>query len=261
MQAEQAIPENAKILVFLTPQSDISVEEQLLLSDYFKNGGHSIFLFDILEKETSLKRLEEVLSEFNIRVNDDLISENDANQHFKNKPNDLLPNVLSNEINGEYNSSNGFTIPVFSSRSVTVLDNQKDWITSYILAETSENAFAQPLDTKEEVKKGKQSVAVAVDNQGGYGSSKILVSGDSDFIKDTIIDNVSPYGIQFIFNTLIWMYAPRNEIYIPEKQYEVARLTTLTEASATIIALVVIIVLPLLILGAGIFVWLRRRHL
>jgi ABC-type uncharacterized transport system involved in gliding motility auxiliary subunit len=51
------------------------------------------------------------------------------------------------------------------------------------------------------------------------------------------------------------------DIYIPVKKYTTPQLQGITQQTLTILFITIIIIVPLIIMGVGVFVWLRRRHL
>ena len=57
-----------------------------------------------------------------------------------------------------------------------------------------------------------------------------------------------------------WMIDKQDEIIVPAKNYEVNQLQ-ITQLQSGIVGGALIVVFPLLILGTGLMVFLRRRHL
>ena len=57
-----------------------------------------------------------------------------------------------------------------------------------------------------------------------------------------------------------WMIDKKDEIIVPAKNYE-TNMITITQQQATVIGGALVIIFPLLILGTGLAVFLRRRHL
>jgi len=69
------------------------------------------------------------------------------------------------------------------------------------------------------------------------------------------------YGNNFFTMSLNWMMDKQNDVVIAAKSYNTTKLNLSSQAQLNTIAFLVIIMLPLLILGFGTFVWLKRRHL
>ncbi len=253
------IPEDAQMLIIIDPKTDITEDERQKIDDYFTNGGNAIFLFDSPSSAVELTRFEEVLEKYNISLDYDIVAENDQNMFIKGQPSQLIPEIVSNSINSALDTDK-FKMLLSKSRSVNILKNTKDWLESTSLIRTSDKAVGQQVDKSVQDIEGVMDLAVAVENKGGKAVSKIIVMGDSDFISDSMIENQTQNGLYFFFNSLSWIYQMKDDVYIAAKTYETKTLE-MTALQSNLTALSVVIVLPLLILGFGIYVWMRRRHL
>jgi ABC-type uncharacterized transport system involved in gliding motility auxiliary subunit len=58
-----------------------------------------------------------------------------------------------------------------------------------------------------------------------------------------------------------WMENKESDIFIAAKTYSVPTLENVSQQTMTLLFIGLIIVVPLIIIGIGVFVWLRRRHL
>jgi ABC-type uncharacterized transport system involved in gliding motility auxiliary subunit len=64
----------------------------------------------------------------------------------------------------------------------------------------------------------------------------------------------------FFVQSMNWMIGQKDEINVPTKNYETNAIN-ITQLQSSVMGGVLVIVLPLLILGVGLMVYLRRRHL
>lgn len=263
LATEAKVPDDAEILVVTAPKKDLTTQEKDKLKDYFKNGGKALFAFDTLDTNPKFANFEEVLSTFNVSINYDRVLENDDNRHIKNKPYDIFPVVQDNTINAPINPQS-LLVYMPQTRSVNVLKNDKEYITVTSLMKTSNKAVGEVLDpTKGKNTQGPLDLAVAVENKGGSKVSKIVVMGNASFMTDSAISQYEQYavsGLYFFLNSLNWMQEQKDEVIIAPKTYSRPMLQ-MSEMTANVLAVTSVIVLPLIILGFGTFVWMRRRHL
>ncbi len=257
---EKKVPDDCKLLIFVSPQKDITDEEKIKLDAYIKKNGNAIFMFDSLESSEKLANFEDSLNYFNIGINYDKVKENDSDKHLPNDDYALIAGLQENDINKAFSGAN---YPVFmpDSRSISILKNQKDWLTNTQLITTSNKAESTDI-VGGKVNKGPFNLAVAAEISGG---SKVLVFGNSKFLSDQALSSqygtYFQYGTNYFLTTVVnWMQDKTDEQTISGKLVS-SKALTVTESQTKVLSIVLIGVVPLLILGCGLFVWSRRRHL
>lgn len=258
--SEKKVPDDCKLLVFAGPKKDLSEEEKIKLNDYIKKNGRAIFLFDSLESSDELTNFEDVLSYFNVGFNYDKVKEMDSNRHLPNDEYALVASLENNEINAAFQNQN-YAVFMPDSRSLNILKNQKEWLTTTPLMTTSDKAVSNNI-TGGETNNGPFNLAVASEITGG---SKILVFGNSKFLSDTALSGqygtYFSYGTNYFLSTVVnWMQDKTDEQTISSKLITPKAMSA-TENQTKILAVVLIGVLPIAILGCGLAVWFRRRHL
>ncbi len=253
------VPEDAEIVVLASPQEDLVVKEREKLADYMKKGGNVIFLFDSMENGPEFNEVNKFLMDYNLAINNDKVKENDESLHVPNDPYTIVVGVKSSEIQPD-----SFPMLLSGSRSIKILNNAKPYITVIPLATSSGKSVGELIDkTKGNDLQGPLDIAVAVDYTGGSKPVKLLVIGNASFISD---DAESQYGssysngLYFFLSSLSWMQDRANETVIAPKAYHINALT-INATQATVTGIMVVAVLPLLILGFGMYVYLKRRHL
>lgn len=259
LAAVEKVPEDASVVLFAAPQQDMTLSEREKLTIFMENGGDTIFLLDPLENNASLKNFEEFLTEYNIGLGYDVVFEMAANRSAYSQPYYFMPYVADNEINANLDPSK-FTMQIVNARSIKILKNEKEWITSTPLMTTSAEALGKPLTEGAEDTTGPLNIAVAAENKGNAQASKTLVIGNAFFVSDEGLDTTGS-GKKFLLNSLNWIQDKEEDIYIPAKKYSVPMLEGITQQTLTILFIGLIVVVPLIIIGIGVFIWLRRRHL
>jgi ABC-2 type transport system permease protein len=194
-----------------------------------------------------------------VSLNNDKVMENDSARHLPDNPYAILLDITSNKI-----IPDSFSMILANSRSINTLKNEKEYITVTPLMSTSSKAVGEQIDKS--VGKdlpGPLNLAVAAENNGGEHASKILVIGNGFFVSESGKQQYGPYfsnGMYFFLNSLSWMQNKKDDLTIQPKSYDPAKLT-INAMQANITGILTVIILPLLILGIGMVVWSRRRHL
>lgn len=252
------IPEDAGLVVVASPKNDITLNEKDVLDEYLYGGGKAIFMFDSLVGDPDLEQFNSLLSKYNIKINHDKVLENDENRYVSQDPGTLIVNISENSVIPQ-----SFVALLSNSRSISILKNVKEYIKTTTLMKTSESAVGQMINkSRGEDLKGPLDIAVAVEYTGGIGASKIVVIGNGSFVGD----DAASFGDYFYNNVIFflqsmnWMIDKKDEVIVPTKDYERNTLN-ITQMQANIMGGTLIVIFPLLILGTGLMVFLRRRHL
>ena len=253
------ITADAEIIVVASPKSDLTSAEKVVLSEYLKNGGKAVFMFDYLTNDPDFTQFNSLLGNFNVGIDYDKVKENDTSRHLPDNQYTILMNVSSNSIIPE-----AFSVILSNSRSIRILKNLKEYIIPTSLMVTADTAVGEPASaSRGENLQGPLDIAVAVQNKGGAVESKIIVLGNASFISDNA---AQAYGsmynnnIVFFIQSINWMLGNKEEIIVPTKTYDVKQINV-SQLQANVLGVVLIIILPLIILSTGLFVYLRRRHL
>ena len=220
-----------------------------------------IFMFDYLANDPNLDNFNKLLSKYNVAVDYDRVNETDQSRHLPNDPNSLVLDVKSNDIIPQE-----LQTVLNNSRSITILKNAKEYIKTTSLMSTADTAVGQMVNpSRGKDLKGPLDIAVAVENQGGAKASKLLVMGNASFItdataQDSVFGSYYMNSAAFFVQSMNWMIGQKDEINVPTKNYETNAIN-ITQLQSSVMGGVLVIVLPLLILGVGLLVYLRRRHL
>ena len=261
---EGKIPEDCSILVVLSPQRDLASAEREILKDYIRNGGANIlFMFDPISTEARFTNFDNILLDYNISLGYDQIMEGDSGSYLPGNQQFLyLPFQTNSIMPAGTSSSARILMPM--TRSINILRNTKEYLTTSAIIKTSDKAIAKSaIDGTEQT--GPFNTAVLAEYTGGYSPSKLLVIGNSVFTSDSLLNPSSAYynynGGMFVVYSLNYMKnIADSSVVVPTKSYE-SRSIDISQSTAQTLGISVVVIFPLLILGAGLFVWLRRRHL
>lgn len=249
----EAVPEDADMLIFLAPQKDITSEERIKIEDFLnesldKNKAIMI-LIDPLQTGMLFDEINLLLENYNIKFNNDLITENDSGFFLPGTPEAILPDYI---IDG---------YKVFSpfSRSVEILQNKKPYIEEEGILETSTKAGSVDILTGE-ITSGLKYVAVRTNYKGGYYPTRVFAIGNTYFLNDQIVANYED-NMQFMLDQIRWsLELEGGSIYIQGKpQYDTS--LNISQKNATAISLALIIIIPLILFGIGTIIYVRRKNL
>lgn len=256
----EAMPEDASVVIIANPKTDLIGTETALLNDWLRNKGGDLIVFaDANAEAPDFVNLNSVLEYYNLKLNNDVVMEGNP-QNYLEKQNIVIPRVTANEITTQLDPQ---SVLLFlpNSRTVEVLNNTKEWLESFPIFQTSseamrldaESGFQTPIP-------GTFMTGAATVSKGGSSVSKMVVIGNATFITNDGMSSTTENGKRYLLTMVNWMQDKTNEIIIPAKDNSVPTLT-MTEQNKLVIFVLMAALLPLLIIGTGIFVWMRRKHL
>ena len=109
---------------------------------------------------------------------------------------------------------------------------------------------------------GPFALAVAITDPAPDASrkdTKLIVAGNIQFLGQGLTSQVPGNG-DFFLNSLGWLREQKQTITVRAKSLLQMRLS-MGNLTALLYSALVVILLPLLVLGTGVVVWARRRHL
>ena len=252
------IPEDAACIMIYDPQSDISTEEKDILADYVSNGG-KLFVMAGPVEDVELTNLYSILSDYGVTANEGIVVEADRNHYAFQRPYILLPDMTSSEITDSLMEEKYYPIIPIAT-GLTVGASSAD--VTQILT-TSSESFSKiagyGLETYEKEEgdiDGGFAVAVTVetDNDG-----EIVWFASSEFLEDMYNAYSSGANTNLGMNTLSSLIGDREAVAIRSKSLNYNYLT-ISDSQGALIKMVMIVVLPLVYLGVGIFVVITTRR-
>lgn len=255
-----SIPADADCILIYSPTSDISEEEKDMLADYVEDGGKLLVMAEPAEDD-DLENLYSLLADYGVEASDGILVEGDREHYAFQMPYVLLPYMNSSEITNSLIEENYYAImPI--SRGLTVGESTDGAMVTELLT-TSDAAFSKTagynLDTYEKEEEdidGPFAVAVSVETAGG-GSMVWFAS--SDFLDDMYNAYSSGANGDLGMNALSSLVGENEAIAIRSKSLNYNYLT-ISDSTASLLKLTMIGVFPLVYLGIGILVVLRRRE-
>ena len=118
------------------------------------------------------------------------------------------------------------------------------------------------IEKQSEDEQGPFTLAAAITETASDPSkkdTKIIVVGSASFLAQSFSSQI-PGNTDFFLNALSWLKGKTDEITVRPKDMLTMRLG-ISSLQALLLSGLVVIIMPLLVLGMGFTVWVRRRHL
>jgi len=265
LMTTESVPDDAHALLVISPKRDLTETEEQRLREYLERQGRAIFLMDIMPQ--GLPRFEAIFKSYGVELNHLIVIEGDAEMHVGN-PLWLVPTMETHDIMTPLRAADmRMLLPV--SQAIEIMDVRRRTLNVEPLLVTSESAWgktdleSQTMEKEDGDVEGPFNIGVAVtdevfvDNQ--TKTTKIILLANAGFLNSEISSQV-PGNANFLLNSLNWIQDREEAISIRPRSLATPRLN-MNWLQQLIIAGVAVILIPLMILGSGLFVWMKRRHL
>ncbi|MGM9552172.1 MAG: Gldg family protein [Clostridia bacterium] len=266
-----SVPEDVDLLMIMAPQKDYTMAEIDAIDDYLLKGGNaSVSLpFGIV-----LDRLETYLKSWGISANNDILLEQSPDYNYQGSGMYFYAHVSDHEAVTNLGNR------ILNSYARSIEFTKTGDIEGELLLETSSEGYSVPLVNgeldKENMKQGTYHLAYILEKplNGSYETtSKMIVTSSTApwGVADNIVTDYDYHvyyslaedsfgNSDFVMNMLSNVYGKNIEnIYIPLKSRKVSILS-ISDSTAKVLQRVLCVVLPILVLCAGVVVWLKRRN-
>lgn len=261
------------ILIVIGPSSDISEQDRDKVIKFLDANGKALFFLD--PSSSRLKNFEAILDHYMIKFKNEIVYENAESRHAQNRPLDLIPEVLSNKeiTNGIFNSKS--SVYAGSCAYLEEYNPSSDLLTVLPLLNTSNESVSIPYEDyitgayenkikMDEYIKKQRCIGLALYQKDSSSmqideGTRICVFSSSELALGD--DYVSTGNVSLIKNCVNWVDNKTNTISISGVQMNAYELSIADAATVKTLVTIVIIVIPVLILGGGVIIWLRRKNL
>ena len=264
----QAIPSNTKVLVIASPTIDLLPGEIAIIVEYLLRGGNVLWLAD----PGSLHGLEPLADQLSIKIPSGMVIDFAGSLIGIEDPTIVL-NTPSLYPDHAVTKAFNYTTFFPTTKSISVGDDEQ-WNKSSLLI-SADHTWLETGVLEGEVEYNEDSDLIgpldigitlerelekAIEDESGEASAtiqqRIIVIGDGDFLSNSYVGNSG--NLDLGIRLINWLSNDDDFISIPIKTVNDAQLEF--PAYATwIIGFGFIFILPLLFLGAGLFIWWRRE--
>lgn len=263
----ESVPEDADAILINDPQRDLSEDEVEKLRSYLEEGGSLVLLTSPLAEGERLANLYALLEQdYGVSAADGMVMEGDSNHTYYGYPYYLLPNLLSHTITSPLISA-GYYVLLPTAHGLTVAGQTPEGASVSQLLTTSDSAYSKPdvysaatLDREEGDVDGPFALGVAITDEIDDDTTSRVVWFSSSYLVDDTTNLMISGGNQDLFlNALGWALDQEDSVSIHAKSLSYDYLT-INSATASMLAVVVVGVIPLACLGVGIYLWIRRKR-
>lgn len=255
-----SIPEEADCIIVYAPTSDISMEEKDMLATYVTDGGKLMVIAGPTE-DSDLTNLYSLLSDYGVETNEGIVVEADRNYYAFQTPYILMPEMTGDEITDSLIEENYYAIMPISQGLTVAESTDKGTVTE--LLTTSEESFSKiagfSISTYEKEEgdiDGPFAVAVSIESNGG---GKIIWFASSYFLEDMYNAYSSGANVDLATNALSSLIGESEAMAIRSKSLNYNYLT-ISDSTGSLLKVLMIGVFPLVYLGVGVCVIVRRRR-
>lgn len=265
LASTDAVPEDAAILLVMSPEIDFTPPERDKILDYLDNGGRAVFLFDFYSFQRN-PNIDEVLKSYGVRLKDGVVMEGDPSRLYSTDNPFFLAPFFEDHPILEPLTENKLSILFPNSRALEELEMKKRNLELTPLLSTSDKSWLRTeqngnVNRIPSDKPGPHILGYAVmDKFNEKEGVRLIVCGNGRFVTP-----LPPYGqlkgnIEFFINSLSWVSNRSETISIRSKSLFTLPMR-MSGLQVFIFSGIVVILIPALILVTGLIIWLRRRHL
>jgi len=267
--ATGGIPEDADLLLVISPRNDLSDQEESSLREYLlERGGNALFLMDLLPPEQSTPRFDGILRSYGVQLRRVLVIERDPGFHLPQLQIGLIPDIQIHSITTDLITGE-LAVLFPRSQAITELEAKRRSVVVQPLLQSSAQAWGKTdlQDSSMEPAAGDPAgpfiVAVAVSDETPSSGSRIVVAASSFFLypeRAIGIPLKGPGNADLFSNAVNWLYGREETISIRAKSLLEFPLR-MNQLQFFVFAGISVFLLPLSVLIVGLVIWLRRRHL
>jgi len=250
----QEIPDNISVLVVTQPRIDLMPGEIDSLLQYIDRGGNLLWLIDA----EPLHGLEHLADKLDLLlppgiVIDPAASNVNAPAHWS-----LGATYPPHDITRNFN-----LITVFPSARPLIAEKNSDW-QHRVLVEVAPRGWVSSKANKNEPRFDKKHdtpgpviIAMALQRQINDREQRVVVVGNGAFVANNYAGNGG--NVDLGINMVNWLTGEEHLITLQPRSAKDSNLT-LSSLHLNIVGIGFLIVIPLLLVGAGGFIWWRRRR-
>lgn len=250
-----AIPDNSALLVISAPTSPLLTDEWAIIKRYLDDGGNLLLLSD--PNNLFLANLQDYLG---IQALPGVIVDSDTQLKEINDPRFVvISDYPSHAINLGFQASSVF--PVTAGLAI----NPNSHFKAEPLLRSSINSWTETgtisgkirYDTNSHEQQGPLTVAYALTRTTAKNSEqRIIVIGDGDFLSNAYLGHVgnSELGLRMVS----WLSHDSHFLTIPAK-IAVDKSLTLSQTAVSFMGFGFLMVMPLLLISCGFFIWRMRK--
>lgn len=255
------VPEDCDIFFIYSPFVDFSQEEAEKLIDYLDKGGSLIFISG--DTGIDFVNLGRVLEYYGLEFQRGVVLDTDSKYYMNKTLAWLRPARAAHRVSNSL-ITKGISVLMPNSQGIAIRDDARKSLNitevltgskdSYIRTSASDALEMQDGDIP-----GPVTIGAVVEEKVASGNTKVAVYSSGYLLVERFNTMVSGANYELVLNTITWMGEIEDNISISPKS------TTMTYLAVTQNDLykwmvILVLVIPVGIVGAGFAVWFVRRR-
>lgn len=254
------IPEDASMVMLLTPTTDLTEDDVTKLNNYLADGDSSRTVF-VTGYPTAgdLPNLSSFLEDWGLSMQSGtVIVETDSSKTISQSATYMFVNATSDVLTGTYNN-----LLAINAMPVDRLFETNGDITTYSLVETSSTCYTSQGETQTDPDTDTYTVCALAQKTDGDVKKNVVAYGDTNSLYAYMSN--STFGNASFVLDLVQYCTDTSDTSVGltiESTATTTRDITASTATCVVVGLFIFtIAIPLVILIAGIVVFVRRRHM
>ena len=233
------------------------------MTSYLENGGTLMLVTNYGEYSAAeMPNLTAIAAAYGLSAQEGIVIEGDSSAHLNQYPYYILPTVLSHDIT-EPLLEEGSNVLVPLAHGIAIAETLPENVTAQALLTSSSQAYCKT-DAYESNSLEKEDgdldgpfdlAAVAENSETGarfiWLPTSYLLDADTDSL-------VSGANSDLVLNCFAWLADSKQSISIHAKDLSMSTITVPSDV-ANLLGLGITILLPAVLIGIGVGVWLKRR--
>lgn len=262
-----AVPDDAAVLIFVSPKTDISTDELNMLEAYTRKGGSVFLMVDSVmnSNDIVLNNLNKFTNDFGIGITNNYVVEEDSKYYLTTHNLYLIPLFGQHEITEQIVSQGNMVIlPVV--RGLGTIDYDQNEITNTVLLQSSDNSWVRADMTITDTNRTDNDYAgpaplayasVKSNVKWGNDAAHMVIIGNGSFAYDGNIE--AQANRDFFLNSALWLVGNRESEVIASKVISAGAII-IRGNEYTGLSILCLVILPGLAFIAAFIVWARRRN-
>ncbi len=257
-----SVPEDCEVLLINAPETDLSVDELQYIRDYMAGGGTVVLLYDAIS-QSATPNFYALCGEFGFTVTENLVVDGSEGYCLNGNPYWMFPEIgFASGITNDIAGSRSAMCLIINSRGFTISEDAPSGITYREFLSTTENGFETYTNEAGETDIRNQGsyllgAAATKTNEDGSTQDLVLISAQllDQEVEATYWSRL--VNLNILLNSLSWRVESLSKVSIAAKGLSVSYNVI---KNGGFFGVIYIAVIPLLVLAAGLYVWIRRRR-
>lgn len=253
------VPANGAMLVIASPQVDIPEIEINKIKKYIADGGNLFWLID----QDAMHGLMPIAEQLGLQLTPGIVVDPMAAQYGGDYKMAFAVQYGDHPITQSFSLRTLFPM----ARQIDANGQDRGWTVSHLVdvaatgwLETSPIEGTPKFDAKTDIG-GPINIAVALERKIENKDQRVVVVGSGSFLANTFIGNGG--NLDLGINMVNWLAGDDNLITIQPKPLKDTNITIPSDATNKLLAIAIFfgfrLGLPILLLIAGVVIWLKRR--